>query len=191
VFSPVDDLRSDRHHPSGQAASHARSPEMMTSLSSVYNTLPDLETHTASPLVRSRAPACALLLEHGGGERALWIECSRVTSLVAPVWTRGSAGVQRGVQCKPRPLPASLWWCTNRRRGWSRTWYRTKKAMPRNALCAQRSAGAADAPHAGGWVCTGPPLLALRDPPQRRPRAIVPFDSGMRVRPDAPGLDRG
>ena len=81
LFSTVYDLMSDvvfRYQPSVRAAYRARAPEMATSLTSVYNKLSGLETHTSSELVRYSAAAFTPLIEQVGGVREPWLEGYRV-----------------------------------------------------------------------------------------------------------------
>jgi hypothetical protein len=54
-------------------AYRARAPEMETSLTSVYNKLNGLETHTSSELVRYSADQFAPLIEQIGGAREPWL----------------------------------------------------------------------------------------------------------------------
>ena len=81
LFSTVYELMSEvvfRLQPSVRAAYRARADEVETSLTSVYNKLNGLETHTASALVRYSAAQFAPLIEEVGGERAPWLEGLRV-----------------------------------------------------------------------------------------------------------------
>jgi IS4 transposase len=81
LFSTVYDLMSEvvfRLQPSVRAAYRAQVEEVETSLTSVYNKLNGLETHTSSALVRYSAAAFTPLIEQVGGERAPWLEGFRV-----------------------------------------------------------------------------------------------------------------
>jgi len=81
LFSTVYDLMSDvvfRHQPSVRAAYQARASDMGTSLTSVYNKLNGLETHTSSELVRYSATELTPLIEAMGGQRKPWLEGYRV-----------------------------------------------------------------------------------------------------------------
>lgn len=81
LFSTVYDLMSDvvfRHQPSVRAAYQDRAGEMATSLTSVYNKLNGLETHTSSELVRYSAAAFTPLIEQVSGQRQPWLEGYRV-----------------------------------------------------------------------------------------------------------------
>ena len=81
LFSTVYDLMSDvvfRHQPSVRAAYQARASDIGTSLTSVYNKLNGLETHTSSELVRYSATELTPLIEAMGGQRKPWLEGYRV-----------------------------------------------------------------------------------------------------------------
>jgi IS4 transposase len=81
LFSTVYELMSDvvfRHRPSVRAAYQARARDIETSLTSVYNKLNGLETHTSSELVRYSAAQFTPLIEQVGGEREPWLEGHRV-----------------------------------------------------------------------------------------------------------------
>ena len=81
LFSTVYELMSDvvfRHQPSVRAAYQARAHDIETSLTSVYNKLNGLETHTSSELVRYSATQFTPLIEQVGGERAPWLSGHRV-----------------------------------------------------------------------------------------------------------------
>jgi hypothetical protein len=67
-----------RHQPSVRAAYQARASDIGTSLTSVYNKLNGLETHTSSELVRYRATELTPLIEAMGGQRKPWLEGYRV-----------------------------------------------------------------------------------------------------------------
>jgi hypothetical protein len=81
LFSTVYDLMSDvvfRYQPSVRAAYRTRAPDITTSLTSVYNKLNGLETHTSSELVRYSAAAFTPLIEQVGGVRQSWLAGYRV-----------------------------------------------------------------------------------------------------------------
>lgn len=81
LFSTVYDLMSDvvfRQTPSVRAAYQARTSEIETSLTSVYDKLNGLETHTSSELVRYSATQFTPLIEQVGGEREPWLPNYRV-----------------------------------------------------------------------------------------------------------------
>jgi hypothetical protein len=81
LFSTVYDLMSDvvfRYQPSVRAAYRTRAPEITTSLTSVYNKLNGLETHTSSELVRYSAASFTPLIEQVGGVRGPWLDGYRV-----------------------------------------------------------------------------------------------------------------
>lgn len=81
LFSTVYDLMSHVvfcHKPSVRAAYRAHEAEVGTSLTSVYNKLNGIETHTSAELVRYSARALAPLIEHMGGEREPWLTGYRV-----------------------------------------------------------------------------------------------------------------
>jgi Transposase DDE domain len=81
LFSTVYELMSDvvfRHQPSVRAAYQAQAREIETSLTSVYNKLNGLETHTSSELVRYSAAQFTPLIEQVDGEREPWLEGYRV-----------------------------------------------------------------------------------------------------------------
>ena len=72
LFSTIYELMSEvvfRLRPSVRAAYRARSEEVATSLTSVYNKLNGVETHTASALVRYSATEFTPLLKQIGGAR--------------------------------------------------------------------------------------------------------------------------
>ena len=81
LFSTVYELMNEvifRLQPSVRAAYRAQVEEVETSLTSVYNKLNGLETHTSSALVRYSATEFAPLIEQLGGERVPWLEGFRV-----------------------------------------------------------------------------------------------------------------
>jgi hypothetical protein len=81
LFSTVYELMSDvvfRYQPSVRAAYRTRTPKITTSLTSVYNKLNGLETHTSSELVRYSAAAFTPLIEQVGGVRQSWLDGYRV-----------------------------------------------------------------------------------------------------------------
>jgi hypothetical protein len=81
LFSTIYELMSEvvfRLRPSVRAAYRARSDEVATSLTSVYNKLNGLETHTSAALVRYSATEFTPLIEQVGGAREPWLPGLRV-----------------------------------------------------------------------------------------------------------------
>jgi hypothetical protein len=81
LFSTIYELMSEvvfRLRPSVRAAYRARSEEVATSLTSVYNKLYGIETHTTSARVRSSATGFTPLIQQVGGEREPWLAGLRV-----------------------------------------------------------------------------------------------------------------
>jgi IS4 transposase len=81
LFSTVYDLMSQvvfRIQPSVHAAYRAHEAQVGTSVVSVYNKLPELETRTSAELVRYSARQLKPLIEHVGGARASWLPGYRV-----------------------------------------------------------------------------------------------------------------
>ena len=81
LFSTVYDLMSQvvfRIKPSVNAAYRDYKDEVGTSITSVYNKLNGLETHTSAELVRYSARVLTPLIEQLGGEREPWLKGYRV-----------------------------------------------------------------------------------------------------------------
>ena len=81
LFSTVYEIMSEvvfRHQPSVRAAYQARSHDIETSLTSVYNKLNGLELQTSAELVRYSATEFAPLIEQVGGDREPWLDGYRV-----------------------------------------------------------------------------------------------------------------
>jgi hypothetical protein len=108
LFSSVYDMMNQVVfcvQPSVRAAYQAQQDDVATSLVSVYNKLNNLETHTASELVRYSAREFTPLIAHLDGERAPWLEGYRIKIVDGNCLEASEHRIQELREAQGRALP--------------------------------------------------------------------------------------
>jgi hypothetical protein len=110
LFSSVYDMMNQVVfcvQPSVRAAYQAHQDDVGASLVSVYNKLSHLETHTAAELVRYSAREFAPIIAHMGGERAPWLEGSRIKIVDGNCLEASEHRIEELRAAKGRALPGT------------------------------------------------------------------------------------
>jgi hypothetical protein len=108
MFSSIYDMMNQVVlcvQPSVRAAYQAQRDDIGTSLVSVYNKLNNLETHTASALVRYSAREFAPIIAHMNGERTPWLEGYRIKIVEGNCIEASEHRIKELREAKGRALP--------------------------------------------------------------------------------------